>query len=289
LDFQAFSYANPAQPRIKRWLIRSVEGLSGRNRYYSIYDVWRREVAPGGQRVFSKMLEMTGIRLEVSGIWPPMDMPQGPTVMIANHPFGIGDGIAILSLAEQLGRPFRVLINSELMKIDEIEPYALPICFDETKEAVALNLKTRQEALRLIRQGCTIVVFPAGGVATAPKGFGKAEDLPWKLFTARLVQSAQASVIPLQFFGQNGRLFHLVSKVSLTLRLSLLVREFKRLNGKTLPVRIGQVLDWEELAGISDRKALLKRLYDAVFAGTPPISMPKRRGAFERLRRRTVH
>ena len=228
LNFQAFSYANPAQPRLKRWLIRSVEGLSGRNRYFSLYDVGRREIAPGRQRVFTKMLEMAGIRLDVSGAWPPADLPQGPTVMIANHPFGIGDGIAVMSLAEQLGRPFRVLINSELMKIGEIEPYALPICFDETKEAVAVNLKTRQEALRLLKEGCTIVVFPAGGVATAPKGFGKAQDLPWKLFTAKLVQAAQASVIPLQFFGQNGPLFHLASKLSLTLRLS--DRKSTRLN-----------------------------------------------------------
>jgi putative hemolysin len=42
------------------------------------------------------------------------DIPDTPIVMVANHPYGIGDGIAFLSLAEQLGRPFRVIINNDL-------------------------------------------------------------------------------------------------------------------------------------------------------------------------------
>jgi putative hemolysin len=288
LDFQAFSYANAAQPRLKRLLIRSVEGLSGRNRYYSIYDVWRREVVPQGVGVFTRMLEMTGIGLSVSGAWPPADVPDGPLVIIANHPFGIGDGIAILSLAERLGRPFRVLINDELLKIVEMRPYALPVSFEETKEALASNMKTRQEALGLLKSGCTIIVFPAGGVATAPRGFGPAQDLPWKMFTAKLVQSAHASVIPLQFYGQNGRLFHLVSKVSLTLRLSLLVREFKKLAGKTMSVRVGDVLRWEELELFTERKLLLRHLHDSVFSGPQAPRKSRRQRLFE-MSGRTIH
>ena len=43
-------------------------------------------------------------------------LPDTPIVIVANHPFGIGDGIAVLSLAEQLGRPFRVLINDRAVE-----------------------------------------------------------------------------------------------------------------------------------------------------------------------------
>jgi putative hemolysin len=39
----------------------------------------------------------------------------------------------------------------------------------------------------------TIIIFPAGGVATAPKGFGKAQDLPWKMFPAK--KSSPAFVV----------------------------------------------------------------------------------------------
>jgi putative hemolysin len=269
MQFHEFSYANASQPRMTRWVIRSIEGLSGRNKYFHLYNIWRNDIVPSGERVFGRMLELIDIQLGLAQQWPPKDLPTGPLVIIANHPFGIGDGVAVLALAETLGRPFRVLINNELLKIKEMAQYALPVSFDETKEALALNMKTRHEAVRLLKEGVTIIVFPAGGVATATKVFGKAEDLPWKIFPAKLIQAAGASVVPIHFSGQNGRLFHIVSKFSLTLRLSLLVREFSRLRGKSITVKVGEVLPWSQLSALSDRKALLNTLYNAVFDMEP--------------------
>jgi putative hemolysin len=66
--------------------------------------------------------------------------------------YGIGDGVAVLAMAEALGRPFRVLINNDLMKVPEIAPFALPISFDETREALEMNMRTRHEAVKLLKR-----------------------------------------------------------------------------------------------------------------------------------------
>jgi len=269
--FKELSYANETDPLLKRLVIHTVENLSGRNKYVEVYKIWRSEVVGKSDRVFSRMLELIDIDLSVRGNWPPKDLPAGPIVMVANHPYGIADGIAVLALAEQLGRPFKILINDQLLKVPEMRPYSLPISFEETREGLAINLATRNEALRLLKDGVTIVVFPGGGVATAPKGFGHAEDLPWKMFPAKLIQAARASVLPVYFEGQNGWMFHLASRFSLTLRLSLLIREFCRLSGRTIFSSIGTIVPWEDIAPIADRKAILQYLYDTVFAmGLPP-------------------
>ena len=224
-------------------------------------------------------------------------------MIVANHPFGIGDGIAILSLAEQLGRPFRVMIASELLKIKEMEPYSLPVDFSGTKEALKNNLAIRHEAVRLLKSGVTIVVFPAGGVATAPKGFGDGrgpalEDVSGAADPGRegvgradaflrperpTVPSRQPADEPRR--SAEGRLAKMVGKVSLALRLSLLVREFARLSGKTIDVSIGRTLRWDELEPLRDRKALLDELKRAVFELAPP-SKPRRRRIAVRFRRR---
>jgi putative hemolysin len=73
-----------------------------------------------------------------------------------------------------------------------------------------------------------------------------------------------------------------IGKASLTLRTSLLIREFARLSGKAIEVRVGDVLAWSELEPLRDRKALLDRLYRSVFdlagpagqRGRPPF-LPK--------------
>lgn len=261
--FPELTYANDGHRRLQRFLIERIESLSGRDRFAALYDIWRREVAPGGADLFSTMLRMVGIELRVDGLWPPARLPDTPLVMVANHPFGIADGIAILSLAERLGRPFRVMIHKDLMRISEMEPYALPVDFSETREAVAANLAVRNEALRLLKDGVTIVVFPAGGVATAQKVVGKASDLEWKMFPARLVRDAGASVLPLHFSGQNSRWFHLASRVSMTLRTAMLIPEFTRRAGRPMDVRIGPVVHADTFG--RDRKAILERMYRAVF------------------------
>ncbi|MGZ9718872.1 lysophospholipid acyltransferase family protein [Rhizobium miluonense] len=277
MDFKELSYANERDPRIKRWFIRSIEGLSGRDRYARLYDIWRSDIIGKSDRVFGKMLDLINVRLLAKGEWPLRQVPDAPIVIVANHPYGIGDGIAVLALAEQLGRPFKVLINNELLKVPEMNDYSLPVSFEETKEAMAINMKTRHEAVRLLKEGTTIIVFPAGGVATAKKGFGRAEDLPWKIFPAKLIQAARASVIPIYFEGQNGRLFHLASRISMTLRISLLIREFRRLSGSTITAHIGALMSWESLSEGNDRKDLLSKLYSAVFSMAPPRKMLRRR------------
>lgn len=257
------SFVTPTDPWWKRTLIAAIEDMSGRRKILPFYKRWQREYVGRSERMMGDGLALIDVRLAIrsDGPWPPKLPDTTGLVLIANHPFGIGDGVAALSLAEQLGRPFRVLINSDLLRVPEVRPYALPIDFSESREAVEMNLRSRAEARRLLKEGTTIVVFPAGGVATAANPFGKAEELPWKTFTARLVQLAEASVLPVYFEGQNSALFHLVSRLSLTLRLSLLVSEFRYMPGSTFNVHVGRVTPFHEIPHNANRMALTRELY----------------------------
>lgn len=276
--FRELTYAAPNDPRLKRWVIHAIEELSGRERFLPLYRYWRDHIVPKSKRPYCDVLDLVDVKLSLNTEgrpWPPPLPKDTPLVMIANHPFGIGDGLSILALAEQLERPYKVLINNQLLRIPEIRPYSLPIDFDETREAQKTNLRSRKEALAALAAGTTIIVFPAGGVATAPTPFGRAVDLPWKLFTARMIQAAKASVLPMWFEGQNGPLFHLASRFSLTLRLSLLVSEFRRFAGSTLKVNIGEVVPFEKLQHADDRKLLTDELHAMVHALAGPFE-PRR-------------
>jgi putative hemolysin len=243
MQSDSLTFAFPRDPSWKRWTMRAIEDLSGRRALLPVYYRWRAEVAGKSPRMMGALLEMVGTRLDIDAIEWPVAVPAGsPLVIVANHPFGIGDGVALLALAEQLGQPYRILVNSDFLRIPEIRPHALPIDFSQTPEAIETNLETRRQARRLLKGGVTIIVFPAGGVATAEHPFGKAEELPWKSFTARLIQRAEAAVLPVYFEGQNSALFHLVSRYSLMLRLALLVSEFSYCVGASIRAHVGAVV-----------------------------------------------
>jgi 1-acyl-sn-glycerol-3-phosphate acyltransferase len=282
-ESEILTYASPRDPRWKRWAMHAIEDLSGRRRLLPIYHTWRTQVAGKSPRMMNELLDMIGTRLDIDlgcgeagdrtrtspRTWPVALPPDVPLVIVANHPFGIGDGIAVLALAEQLGRPYRILLNSDFLKVPEIRPYALPIDFSETRDAVRTNLESRNLARRLLREGVTIVVFPAGGVATAEHPAGRAEELPWKAFTARLIQQAQAAVLPVYFEGQNSALFHLVSRYSLTIRLALMVSELRNFAGVSVRVHIGAVVPFGDLICKADRHGLTAELYARVHQLAP--------------------
>lgn len=265
-DFPELSYANPGDPYLKRLIIGAMERWAGRAYFVPLYRRWREEVIASGGPVMRPVFDLCAVELQIAGAWPAAIPEATPLVIVANHPFGILDGFATLALAEEIGRPFRVLINKDLTKVPEIRPYSLPVDFAETKAAQAANLRMRNEAIGLLKQGVTIVVFPAGGVATAPSAFARAVDLPWKTFTARMIQASGAQVLPVYIEGQCSPLFHVASRINLTLRLSLMIREFRRMVGGRLSLRVGAVIPPQELAGYRDRRRMTSFLFESVHA-----------------------
>lgn len=269
MQTEHLSYASENLPQWQRVFVRAVENISGRRRLLPLYERWRTHSAGKSPRMMAEMLDLIGTSLDPKGAWPVAIAPNEPLILIANHPFGIGDGIALTVLAEAIGRPYRILVNRDFLKVPEIADIALPVDFSETEEALETNLATRAAARRLIKEGVTLIIFPAGGVATAERLFGPAEELPWKLFAARLVQQSRASVLPVYFEGQNSRLFHLVSRVSLMLRLSLLVSEFRKFLGASVRLHVGELVRFGDLANGSDRRALTDELYARVHRLAP--------------------
>ena len=118
--------------------------------------------------------------------------------------------------------------------------------------------------------GGAVVVFPGGGISTAEGMWGPVTDLEWKRFTARLIQSAKATVVPLFFHGQNSRLFQIVSQFSLTLRLALVLWEVKRRVGSSLKITVGAPLPYHTLAHLKDRQELIDHLRSHVYGLATP-------------------
>ena len=98
--FPELTYANPTDPWLKRSLIQAMETWAGRDYFVPLYERWKREFVPGPGPVIAPMLDLMQMQLDIVGGWPPKLEAGVPLVIIGNHPYGIVDGIAALSLAE---------------------------------------------------------------------------------------------------------------------------------------------------------------------------------------------
>jgi putative hemolysin len=258
-------------PGGQKLLLNLVERSHGIERARRRYHAWRSGFDLYRGDAMNRLLAACDIKLDIRGeAWPPPCLPGRPLLMIANHPFGVPDGVAALALAEQIGRPVKILIHSDLLRIPEIEPFALPIDFSETRAALQINAASGREAIARLKNGETIMIFPAGGIATADWPLGRrAGDLPWKTFVAKLVHKARADVVPLYFSGQNSWIFQAASQVSMFLRTSLIMPEALRCIGRAIEVRVGETIPYEHMCGITDRTELTALLRRRVFALCP--------------------
>ncbi len=268
------SYAVAASSRTGRAVIRTLENLSGRPGMIKRAAGYEKEVAEG--RSFWQVIpERYGIDLQITGGSLSHIPANGPLVLIANHPFGILDGLMMGKLLDSLRGDFRILANSVFRKAEELNKVLLPISFDETKEGVKLNLQTRATALDYLSKGGAIGVFPGGTVSTSAKAFSRPMDPAWRNFTAKMIAKSGATVVPVFFEGHNSRLFQLASRVHYSLRLGLLINEFKRRVDEPVRVVIGAPVPAEEIAALrSDPNALMDHLRARTYGLSPDQISP---------------
>ncbi len=263
------TYATGARSRVGRAVIRGIENITGRPRLIRMALDYQAEMARG-RSFWEVMVERYGLSLDLPGRGLDNVPRSGPLVCVANHPFGILDGLAFGHIMAETRRDFKILANSVFVKAPEIEPHILPIDFGEDRASVKRNLETRREALDYLKNGGCIGVFPGGAVSTGAKFYRPPFDPEWKTFTAKLIQSAGAAVTPMYFVGRNSRLFQLASHLSDTLRLALLINEFDNRVGAPVTVVIGEPIPPETLARYKgDARGLMRFLRAHTYSLSP--------------------
>ena len=240
------SYASSAVTRPGRAVIRTLENVTGRPRLIRRAKGYADDVA-NGLDFWQVMVDRYGVKLDIKGGALENLPKEGPLVVVANHPFGILDGLIFGHILQQMRGDFRIIAHRVFRKAEDLNKIILPISFDDTREAMRLNTETRQTAIQYLKEGGCIGIFPGGTVSTAPRPFGKAMDPVWRNFTARMIQKSGATVVPIYFEGANSRLFQVASHMHVTLRMSLMIREFKKSIRKSVPMVIGDPVPQNEL------------------------------------------
>lgn len=245
--------------------IGSVEYLLGRRQVEKIYHELKiGDASPDS--FFRSALACSRIDTQIDG-YSLSEIPSGrPVLLVANHPFGVVDGLVLSELALRLGGDFRILVHSIMCTDDFLARYFLPVDFSATTSAARRNIQTKHLAQDALRRGIPVAIFPAGAVSTAKTrfGFGPVEELPWTTFAAKLALASNALVLPVYFHGHNSRVFQVASSISEPLRVSLLLRETLRKQGTSVRVTIGEPVDISEMQMRPKRTELTHLLYKKV-------------------------
>jgi putative hemolysin len=197
----------------------------------------------------------------------------GPLIVVANHPTGALDGLVMLSLLARRRGDVRILANHLLASIPDLRDDLILVDPFGGSDAVSRNRSPLREAMRWIRNGHCLCLFPAGVVSHLQREKGakawRVADSAWHHSLGRLVQATGAPIVPCYIEGRNSAIFQLAGLVHPRLRTLLLPRELLNKRGTRVLVHVGrQVRDASRQISEADALTAALRLHtDGLRAG----------------------
>lgn len=163
----------------------------------------------------------------------------GRVVIVANHPIGSLDGLALLKMVGEVRRDVKAVANDVLSVVEPLRSLLLPVD--------AMGSRTARDNLRAIEQHLqndgALIIFPAGEVSRM--GAKGVRDGRWRHGFLRFAAKTRAPILPMFVDARNSLFFYSLSLVAKPLSTLWLVREMFKHNNKNMRVRIGQAVDFE--------------------------------------------
>ena len=264
----AFTFASSEVNKLGQNFIKFTELCTGKLTLKKLYDQYISENNPPENFWHDaiKKLKLNLIPYYSSSMIPKT----GRLIVVANHAFGVADGLSICSIISKVRYDYKIITHKVLRQADAIKDKIIPIDFSGTREAIKNNLIARKSAEDVLKNEGIVVIFPSGQIATKTKlSNAKANDGEWKQFTSKLAIKTNSPILPMFFEGENSQLFHIANKIGQTFRYSLMMYELKRKIGDTIHLHIGDIIESNKIKEIGDLKEITKFIRKKTYALDP--------------------
>lgn len=205
-----------------------------------------------GTNVFESLLRALEVKYAAGDrdiSWIPRG---GAAIIVANHPFGMLDGLLLGALLLGLRNDVKIVANRLLAGIPELSPYCIYVDAMENVQKQSINARGVRDAIRHLGAGGLLVLFPAGEVAHWSFSSMSISDASWNDSAARLSQMTGAPVVPICIHGTNSFSFHASGLIHPKLRTLQLPHELLNKRGQRVEISVGPPIEAEKLRDIGD-------------------------------------
>ncbi len=193
----------------------------------------------------------------------------GKVMIIANHPIGSLDGLALLKLVHEIRSDVKIVANDLLATIAPLRPLLLPV-----RNMAGTSRKGQLDRIAgALADGQAVIMFPAGEVSRL--GLSGIKDRHWQRGFLKIAENAKAPILPIHVAGHNSIPFYLASMLARPLSTIMLVGEMFHQDKKQLRLTIGSMIPYQAYRGIavrrSDKVKLFKKHLYRIGRGKKPL------------------
>ncbi|ROL62301.1 GNAT family N-acetyltransferase [Bacteroidetes/Chlorobi group bacterium ChocPot_Mid] len=157
---------------------------------------------------------------------------EGKLIIVANHPLGGLDGLALIKTISEIRRDVKIVANDLLLHIDNLSSLFLPYDIFSPVN----RLKQIKEIEKSLLNDEAVIFFPAAEVSRMTwKGI---KDKKWLNGPIKLAKKVNSSILPVYIEGQNTMLFYLISLIYKPFSILFLSREIFKKKKSEITIKI---------------------------------------------------
>ena len=239
--------------------IEKIFSLDLVNRYYAQY-YEKVRTCKDPKQAFQAVLDTVDVKYTID----PMDRekipPEGPLVVVANHPFGGIEGVILAVVLMKIRPDVKVMGNYLLNQVAGIGEAIFAVDPFEGSHAIAANLKALKESIRWVKSGGALLTFPAGEVSSFHLKHRRVVDPTWSAHVGGIIRRTGASVLPIYFPGTNSLFFQMLGMLHPRVRTAMLPRELMNKMGREIDLYVGKVIPSRKLKRFNSDAAAINYL-----------------------------
>lgn len=241
----------PFKPRILSAVLEKALGL---DQLGAIYDARPQDCTP--HEFLQYTLDALVVSLELINGAVLDELPRtGPVLIVANHPLGGLEGVAIAKVIADIRPDLKVLTNELLRRIPELADIFIGVDV-LSSDAAAGNVASIKQVHKHLKNDGAVLIFPAGMVSAYEHSHRRIQDRTWNRLAGQLLKRYQATCLPVHVGGTNSRLFYAAGMVHPRLRTALLPRQLANKQGFNLPLCFGRPIPAAELRLLQSPRAI---------------------------------
>jgi putative hemolysin len=236
-----------------KWLINSVKYFLGIERLNKAYN---ENYSFAGLDFVDAAIDKLNIKYSVRGDLKNIIPPNGPFIIIANHPLGGIEGLLLLKLICELRPDFKLQGNFLVQHIEALKDFILPVNPFENFRSSHSSYKGLKGAYQHLKEGNSLGIFPAGEVSSYQLKDFKITDRQWQKSSIRFIRTACVPVIPICFHGYNSPLFYMLGQIHPLLRTARLPSEIFNKGKQTIKIQIRKPIAARTISGFTSVTSL---------------------------------
>jgi len=211
-----------------------------------------------GRAVMDLMAHRLELQIKLTGL--DLVPRAGAALIVANHPTGIADGVALYQALKGVRDDLIFIANQDALRVSPgLADVVIPVEWVIEKRTLAKTREMWRLTRAAFKAGRAVVMFPSGRVAQLVGT--RLVDRPWQAAAIAFARRNEVPIVPLHISAWNSWVYYLFARLSSELRDITLFNELLNKRHKMFRLRFGPVIPFEDVSGDPDAEILRLRSY----------------------------